>query len=249
MALDGTALAVYRTPADENGFLMKRFAVALSRTLFTFAGFFFCITTGAVTVSVRELGTDPYKIVNIHSGPLNYNGGAYAGVVNLLVDGKPMDGFCIDPFHFSNPSTVTAPYQVVPLSSAPKTPGPMTPAAASEIALLYAYVYALPENAGKPHGITAENAAGLQIAIWQIIAASTGGDFSLMPGQQDFGAQGFRNIVEAPGYTGPKANLIALKTVGASGQDYLVPNVPDGGATALLLVFGTTALLAFRRKG
>lgn len=204
-------------------------------------------------MQVQEIETSPTEIINGNFSYLGYSGGAYAGVVNLKVDGVAADGFCIDPFHFSNPSSVTATYDVVNLKDAPKPPGPMGAGAALEIEKLWGYVYSLSPS------ISAENAAGLQIAIWEVVvAASTApGSFSLND-PTDYGAANFRSIVESPSYGGPIANLVGLKSQSSSGQDYVVqgagdlttlgvPGVPDGGTTLGLLGVGSLSLILARK--
>src|SRR5688572_28494146 len=118
----------------------------------------------ATTVTVQELSTNPNKIVNITVDQF-YSGNAYAGVVNMLVDGVQTKGFCIDPFHFSSHSPLQ--YEVVPLADAPKAltgvfAGDMGETKADKISKLWALAY-LPN-------LSAAVAAALQIAIWEIVA-------------------------------------------------------------------------------
>src|SRR3954465_12163875 len=106
---------------------MKRILVIAAAVCATF-----CARANQVTV--QEITTQPYQIVQI-SVPGFYTGGVYAGIAKLLVDGKPTDGFCIDPFHFSSSSPLL--YDVVPLSEAPKPPGPMGEDRANQIKKLW----------------------------------------------------------------------------------------------------------------
>jgi len=66
---------------------------------------------------VDELGTGAAEIVMVNItgiGTIPVD----AGVLKLDVAGLQVDGFCIDPFHFSD--GVMAGYQLVGLTSAPK---------------------------------------------------------------------------------------------------------------------------------
>jgi hypothetical protein len=177
----------------------------------------------AQAITVKELRVDPNKIVNITtiiygpSPPHPWTGNVYAGVNKLLVDGVPMDGFCIDPFHFSLGSSDG--YSFVPLTSAPKFPGTMTAWDATLIGRLWGSYYS--------PTMTAADAAGLQIAIWEIVGGS-----SFQLNGADYGAGGFLAYVSASGYSGPRAHLIGLT---GPGQDYVVAAIPDGGTTLGML--------------
>jgi hypothetical protein len=172
----------------------------------------------AIPVTVQDLGVSPGRTVAIEVDGF-YSGQTHAGVVNLLVGGVEMDGFCIDPFHFS--SSTPLQYNWVPLTQAPKPPGTMD----SNQALLISALWAIAYNPA----IGADAAAGLQIAIWEIIG---GDDFTLLS-SNDYGATAL--IAQATTYNGPLPNLIGLT---GPGQDYVVAtpaSVPDGGHTVLLL--------------
>jgi len=203
------------------------------------------IPVQATSVTVQELGTTPTEVVYINSPYIPYSGYAYAGVVNLKVNGIATDGFCIDPFHFSNSSSVTANYDVVSLKDAPKPPGPMGAVAALEIEKLWGYVYSLSPT------ISAADAAGLQIAIWEVVAQYTvpAQSFSLGVGQSDYGAAVFRSIVESSSYNGPVADLVGLESQSLTeGQDYVIRSVPDGGTTLGLLGIGFVSLALIRSR-
>ena len=187
----------------------------------------------ANTVTVQELSTDPRKTVNIQVEGF-YSGYAYAGVVNMLVDGTLAQGFCIDPFHFSSHNALQ--YEMVPLSQAPKDlpglfDGPMGAAKAEQISKLWAMAY-LPSSPTWDGSV----AAALQIAIWEIVA----GDLFTVVGN-DNGAANLLNQLNS--YTGPGAQLIALT---GPGQDYVIAT-PEGGGTLLMFVIGAGALLLTRR--
>ncbi len=175
------------------------------------------------SLTVAELGVNPNQVVNVTIDTLHYSGGVYAGVNQLLINGTDrVNGFCIDPFHFS--SSQSLPYRVVALANAPKDDpislGGMGAGAALLIQRLWGTYYS--------PTMTASTAAGLQIAIWELV----GGSAFHLNSVNDYGAGGMLASVESPGYTGPVANLVALT---GNGQDYVVENVPDGAVTALLL--------------
>ncbi|MDQ2919370.1 MAG: hypothetical protein M3R10_05790, partial [Verrucomicrobiota bacterium] len=124
----------------------------------------------AHAIVVQEVSITPYEIVPI-SVPGFYTGNVYAGINKLLVDDVAADGFCIDPFHFSLPSS--SGYQYTPLANAPKPPGTMGAVKADEIARLWAMAYS--------PSMTAPQAAGFQLAIWEIVGgvnfSFTGSDY------------------------------------------------------------------------
>ncbi|HZR19852.1 MAG TPA: VPDSG-CTERM sorting domain-containing protein [Verrucomicrobiae bacterium] len=200
--------------------------------------------------TVQEMGIGANEVVEISSSDVasGINIGpvwVYAGIVNLQVDGVPTQGFCIDPYHWSLSGPQT--YSEVPLGAAPKAPGgPMTSATATEIEQLWAKYFpaAMGDNAV---------AAGLQIAIWELVTETAGhglplntgntGTFSLLSGN-DYGA-GADLAWLAANPNAPTASLIGLT---GPGQDYVIPSVPDSGTTALLLGLGVCALIAARKN-
>ena len=208
-------------------FVISAIAVAL-------LSYFFVSPVHAVPVTVKQISVSPYRIAHVEIGTF-YSGGVYAGVVNLQVDGVAMQGFCIDPFHFASKSALT--YEMVPLEDAPKAYlpdflGAMGNFKADQISKLMGMAYS--------PNMYPNAAAGLQIAIWEIVA---GEDFKIITTTQDFGAADL--LAQLPNYKGPKANLIALT---GPGQDYVIATVPDGGATAALLGLGLAWLAFAGRK-
>ncbi len=188
----------------------------------------------ATPVTMQEIGVTPYKIVAISVPGFYVGGGILAGVNKLLVDGVPADGFCIDPFHWSIGGP--QPYNTVALTSAPKDDHliagtNMTVGEAATISKLWALAYS--------PGMTAEAAAGLQIAIWEVV----GGSYFQLMSANDYGASLLLSTVNSIDYTGSSANLIALT---GPGQDFVIAgppsttSVPDSGTTVALLA---TALL------
>jgi hypothetical protein len=188
----------------------------------------------ATPVTVQELGIGANEIVTISSSTLGSNLSVYAGVVDLSVNGVPTDGFCIDPFHWS----ISGPqaYDLGPLAGAPKPPGPMGDATALKIEQLWQQYFT--------PSIGNTQAAGLQIAIWELVAGSvSGATFSLNSGN-DYGAGDMLAWVN----NNPSAPSADLVGVSGPGQDYVIPNVPDGGLTAALLGIGLLALCLVRQR-
>ncbi len=190
-------------------------------------------TSQANTFTVQELGVTPGVVATISVTGF-YTGNVYAGINKLVVDGVAMDGFCIDPFHFSLSSSPG--YQFLPLASAPKPPGTMNSTQAGEISHLWAMLYS--------PTMSANNAAGLQIAIWEIVG---GNQFSVFG--NDYGANAM--LAQLNSFTGPGAHLVALS---GPGQDYVVlsnsgqgsennqPAVPENGSTLGFLALSALAL-------
>jgi hypothetical protein len=199
----------------------------MKRSLLTCAVFLLALiaVVRVEAFTVQETSVSPYQIANITVDGF-WSGNAYAGINNLVVDGTPMMGFCIDPFHFSLDSSPG--YDYVALEDAPKNGnggGSMGADTANAIRDLWALYYS--------PSMSATNAAGLQIAIWMLVGGSK---FHVT---NDYGASVL--IASLSTYTGPGANLIGLS---GPGQDYVVPlnPVPDGGATVTLLGAALVAL-------
>jgi outer membrane biosynthesis protein TonB len=138
-----------------------------------------------------------------------FNGFVGAGIKKIQVDGVQMDAFCIDPFTMALRSS--SGYKFVPLTKAPEAPFTLSASEAIEISDLWAMFY-------NP-GMKENKAAGLQLAIWEIVG---GDDFSIIG--KDYGA----NLMLAAlrSYSGPGAGLIALT---GPGQDYVVLTPPGQG--------------------
>ena len=144
--------------------------------------------------------------ISLSSG---FNGFVGAGIKKLQVDGVAMNGFCIDPFTMALHSSPG--YKFVPLTKAPEAPWTLSASEATEISDLWAMFY-------KPK-MKAKRAAGLQIAIWEIVG---GDDFTVIG--KDYRAG--RMLAALGGYSGPGAGLIALT---GPGQDYVVLTPPGQG--------------------
>jgi hypothetical protein len=191
---------------------------------------------GAITVD--ELGTGPGETVAINCtgvGTVIVD----AGILQLNVGGVLMDGLCIDPFHFSSGSMPG--YQAVPLTSAPKGSF-MSAATATEIERLWGSYYS--------PTMSAQNAAGLQIAVWELV----GGTGFNLASKNDYGAGGFLGVVQDPNYDGPVTDLTGLT---GTGQDYAVQttsikdpvdSVPDRASTFGLLALSMCGVFGLSQK-
>ena len=138
-----------------------------------------------------------------------FNGFVGAGILKIQVDGVQMDAFCIDPFTMALRSSPG--YKFVPLTKAPEAPFTLSASEAIEISDLWAMFY-------NP-GMKENKAAGLQLAIWEIVG---GNDFSVIG--KDYGAS--LMLAALRSYSGPGAGLIALT---GPGQDYVVLTPPGQG--------------------
>lgn len=193
----------------------------------------FLSVESARAIVVQEVAVTPAQVVTISVTGF-YTGSALAGINKLVVDGIAMNGFCIDPFHFSLPSS--SGYDYVPLASAPKLPGTMGAVKADQISRLWAMAYS--------PSMTASQAAGFQIAIWEIIG---GANFSIFG--SDYGASTL--LTNLASFSGTGANLIGLT---GPGQDYVVQEfrrttaVPESGSTFMLLFCSTATLAAVARR-
>src|ERR1044071_8862315 len=159
-------------------------------------------------VLVEDLGVRLGRPVHITLST-GFNGVVGAGIKSLRVDGVLMDGFCIDPF--TRALSFSSGYSFVPLTQAPEAPWTLTASEATQISDLWAMFYS-PDMKKK-------KAAGLQIAIWEIV----GGDDFTVIGKQ-YGAS--KMLAALGGFTGQGADLIALT---GPGQDYVVPTPPGQG--------------------
>lgn len=184
----------------------------------------------AIPVTVQEMGVGPNEIVTMTSSTLGTHA-VYAGIIDLRINGIATDGFCIDPFHWS--ITGPQPYNTETLGAGPKPPGgAMGAATALKIEQLWFEYYS--------HNMSSQNAAGLQIAIWELV----GGSNFQLDSAPDYGAGTMLNWLNN-NPTATAANLIAVT---GPGQDYVIPTVPDGGQTMLLLGVGLAGLAAMRSK-
>ena len=186
------------------------------------------------TLTVAESSINPNEIINvtISSPSLNYSGGVYAGINQLLINGSQIvNGFCIDPFHYSSSSSL--PYTVVDLANAPKG----DPFSSSGMGSIDADVIKRLWFSHFSTGMTAQDAATLQLAIWDVVG---GTDFSTTSSLQSTAQTWITSAMAG----GQEADLVGLT---GTGQDYVVQNVPEGGLTVVLLGLGLLGLAAVRK--
>jgi hypothetical protein len=188
------------------------------------------------SLTVGESSINPNLVVSITT-PI-YSGGAYAGINQLLINGSQIvNGFCIDPFHFSSSQSLN--YSVVNLADAPKgdlnplSSGGMGASNALTIEELWATYYS--------PNMSATDAATLQLAIWDLVGGSTFTTTSPL----NITAESWISIVNAS--NGPAADLVGLT---GGGQDYVVQNVPEPGSFSLALsgVCFIGLVLAMRKR-
>lgn len=204
------------------------------------------------TVTVTENTPNPTGFVMISDTLIGGPYAVYAGVNNLTISGNGTtlntQGFCIDPYHwsFSGPG---AGYSVVALQDAPKAPGgPMDSHEAAQISELWALHFndAMSDTTGL-------NAAALQVAIWDIIGHGIDGGAETIDALKITGDSSIINLATtwvagvADPTGGPSADLLGL-THPVDGQDYVIANVPDGGATVVLLGLAMLGLAVSGRK-
>jgi hypothetical protein len=203
------------------------------------------VNASSLTVTdVTDWNTTPVEVVSADLPLLGYDGGGILAGINTLevTDGTSStihSGFCIDPFHWSaiGPSS---PYYLVPLADAPKAPGQLNAATAKDIEDLWAEYYS--------PTMSSPAAAGLQIAIWELVSSNAVATDGLPPADaitmtgDTYGASA--DLASLATYHGPAANLIALT---GPGQDYVIAAVPDGGGTFVMLGLTLSALAVARR--
>jgi hypothetical protein len=200
------------------------------------------IALRADPVTVQEAGVGPAETVWIDSSTLGNSLHVYAGVLTLNVNGVATNGFCIDPWHWSDSSVQN--YNTVVLGTAPKAPGPMGAAAATQIEQLWAQFYS--------SSMSNVNAAAMQIEIWNIVDAGVaGGTFHLdsIDGASTSTAV-LAEITTMQNFLANNPNAVTadLIAVTGPGQDYVIPNVPDGGVTLCMLGLAFVGLVAFRKR-
>jgi hypothetical protein len=192
---------------------------------------------------VTDWNTTPMEDVTVNDPLLNLNDYSpiYAGINTLQVNdnGKITinNGFCIDPFHWSVGSSPS--YYIVPLTGAPKSPAELNAITATEIEELWSEYYS--------PTMSSPNAAGLQIAIWELVSSNAvvndglpaADAFTIISSYDSVAANDLDSLAN-PDL--PVANLIALT---GPGQDYVIA-VPDGGATSIMLVLTVSALVLAR---
>ncbi|MGP8198871.1 MAG: hypothetical protein ACLQU4_05145 [Limisphaerales bacterium] len=205
------------------------------------------VNADSVTFSdVTDWSTTPVEVVNINDPFLNYSGGVYAGINTLQItdNGNTTinNGFCIDPFHWS--ISGPADYSTVPLIDAPKDADQysvqLNAFTATEIEDLWALYYS--------PTMSSPNAAGLQIAIWELVSSNAVATGNLPAADavsitSIYDSVATNDLDSLATFNGSPANLIALT---GPGQDYVIAAVPDGGETFIMLALTLGGLVVAR---
>jgi hypothetical protein len=174
------------------------------------------------TVQVQYLNVGPGEIVNISSD--FYNGGCWAGVYNLTVNGQPTPSFCIDLQDESQTAPET--YQEVALADAPQfSAGPMGATKAADLTQLLSKYWT--------NSLSADQAAGLQLAVWEIVDEKSG-TYDIATGNFEAAGNGAASIW-AEDYlsnfnTGSLGSYVAVSS--PIYQDYAI-QIPAPGAILL----------------
>jgi len=176
---------------------------SLALSLAALLGSLVAPSTRAITVDDLGVRLGEPAHISLSTG---FNGVVAAGIKHLVVGGQTMDGFCIDPFTEALSSSQG--FSFVPLTQAPEAPWTLNSTKAVEIKDLWAMFYS--------PNMSQKNAAGLQLAIWEIVG---GNSFQVIG--KDYHAS--EMLAALHNYTGPGADLIALT---GPGQDYVVHTPP-----------------------
>jgi len=194
----------------------------------------------ASATTVQFVNVDPSQTVNLVDPWIST--GVYAGIYNLIVDGVATPSFCIDVADENNGSAFTD-YYYTDLASAPLAPaGPMGSAAATDIEKLWAAYYS--------PSMGSQDAAALQVAIWEDIAAKATTPYSITVSGNDpndaIYSEAAGMIANLPNLN-IQADLMGL--VGPNGpnneQSYVVA-VPEP-TTAGCFLLGLGALVCWQR--
>ena len=171
--------------------------------------------------------------------------GANAGIYNLIVDGMATPSFCIDVAD-ENSGNMFTDYYYTDLASAPLAPaGPMGAIAATDIKKLWAAYYS--------PSMGDQDAAALQVAMWEDIAANATSPYSItVDGNDPVTTKAADMLASLPNLT-DQAELVGL--VGPNGlsgeQSYVVavPEVMDvpEPTTAGCFLLGLAALVCCQR--
>jgi hypothetical protein len=197
-----------------------------------------------VTVTdVTDWNTTPMESVTVNDPLLGLNNYSpiYAGINTLEVGtSSPINGFCIDPFHWSGSGPG---YSIVPLTDAPKDAGQysvqLNAFTATEIEELWADYYS--------PTMSSPNAAGLQIAIWELVSSNAVATGTLPAADaftviSSYDVLATNDLESLATFIGTPANLIALT---GPEQDYVIA-ASDGGETFIMLALTLGALVLAR---
>jgi hypothetical protein len=196
--------------------------------------------SGQVTLTFD--GVNPGEVVNLQvSGAVTFGPeGVYAGIYNQTVDGVATPSFCIDVSRDITLNETFTDYSYTNLSFAPLAPaGPMGSTAATDIEKLWAAYY--PDASA-----TNQDAAALQVAIWEDVASYVGTYNLTFSGNDAVTNEAAAMLANLPNLS-DEANLEGL--VSPTGQNYVVPvpnnvePVPEPTAGCFLVGLGVLACL------
>ena len=195
-------------------------------------------SSASASLTVTETSVSPNEVVTLQvTGSSTFGpGGVYAGIYNLSVDGVATPSFCID---VNRESGTFSDYYYTDLASAPlPIVGPMGVNHAIAIEKLWAAYYT--------PVMTAQDAAALQVAIWESLGDNTLGYTVTVSGNAAVTTEAATELASVPGLTA-LAGLEGL--VSPDGQNYVVvpePTTMIAGAL-LLLPFGASTLRILRK--
>jgi hypothetical protein len=194
-------------------------------------------TMSASAVTLTFDNVNPSQTVNLTDPWIST--GANAGIYNLTVDGVATPSFCVDVADENNGNTFTD-YYYTALASAPLAPaGPMGSTAATDIEKLWEAYYS--------PSMDSQDAAALQVAIWEDIAAKAITPYTITVSGND------PVTTEATAMLANLPNLMVLADLvglvgpnGPSGEQSYVVAVPEPTTTGCFLL-GLGALACFQR--
>jgi hypothetical protein len=190
---------------------------------------FAAVSARAISVTLENV--IPYGIVNLTIP--GYSGGVYAGVYLLNVNGVLTPSFCIDTGREVSLGQSASDFSYASLQASPLMPdGPMGTTAAADVEKLWAAYYS--------PSMTGAQAAGLQVAIWEVVAQGAG-TLCTVNGN-DYGAS---LLIASLTNLTVEARLEALDS--PSFQNYVVA-APDSGTTVTLFGLALCGLAVVQRK-
>ena len=199
------------------------------------AGLAGMMSASATTVTFDNV--NPNEVVNLTDPWIS--SGVYAGIYNLTVDGVATPSFCIDVADVNNGNTFSD-YYYSDLASAPLAPaGPMGSTAATDIEKLWAAYYS--------PSMDSQDAAALQVAIWEDIAVNATTPYTLTVSGNDPVTTEATAMIANLVNLSAQADLVGLVGPnGPSGEQSYVVAVPEP-TTAGCFLLGLGALACSRR--